>query len=199
MWFKTRKIDLNYYWSKAIAQAIQLTVSESITHLQVFVKNAGAAHGVLKIGQSYFPCLIGKHGKTFRKREGDGKSPIGRWKIEQLFFRPDKMGRPKTALKCAALKPNHGWCDEASHGQYNKFVKLPFRFNHEKLWRTDKAYNLIATTNHNQRPRIKGVGSAIFWHVINPGAKGTEGCVALSEKNLRTVLSRCSKKTYLII
>jgi L,D-peptidoglycan transpeptidase YkuD (ErfK/YbiS/YcfS/YnhG family) len=188
-----------YYWSKPIAQAIQLTVSESITHLQVFVKNAGSAQGILKIGQSYFPCLIGKNGKTFRKREGDGKSPIGKWKIEQLYFRPDKMGRPKTALKCAPLKPNDGWCDAPSHGQYNKRVKLPFAQSHEKLWRGDKAYDLVATTNHNQHPRIKGGGSAIFWHVINQGAKGTEGCIALSEKHLRAVLSRCSKNTYVII
>jgi L,D-peptidoglycan transpeptidase YkuD (ErfK/YbiS/YcfS/YnhG family) len=154
---------------------------------------------VLKIGQSYFPCLLGKSGRHFAKREGDGASPIGTWKIEQLYYRPDKMHRPLTALNCKPMSPKDGWCDAANHGHYNRHVALPFSASHENLWRNDKAYDLIATTNHNQRPRIKGFGSAIFLHVINPGATRTEGCIALSEKHLRQVLQRCGRRAYLVI
>jgi L,D-peptidoglycan transpeptidase YkuD (ErfK/YbiS/YcfS/YnhG family) len=174
-------------------------VSNSITYLHVFARNACASRGTLKIGQTIFPCLLGKSGRRFAKREGDSASPKGKWKLEQLYFRPDKMGRPKSKLKTKSLKPSDGWCDAAGHGQYNRFVPLPFKASHENLWRKDRAYDLVATTDHNQRPRKQFGGSAIFLHVIDKGATGTEGCIALSEKHLRQVLSRCGSHTYLVI
>jgi L,D-peptidoglycan transpeptidase YkuD (ErfK/YbiS/YcfS/YnhG family) len=154
---------------------------------------------VLKIGSTTFPCLLGKAGRRFAKREGDGASPIGKWKLEQLYYRPDKMAKPRTALRCKPMKPTDGWCDAKFTGAYNRHVSLPYKGSHEDLWRKDSAYDVMVTTNHNQRPRIQNRGSAIFLHIINQGAKGTEGCIALSEKHLRNVLGRCSKHTYLMI
>jgi L,D-peptidoglycan transpeptidase YkuD (ErfK/YbiS/YcfS/YnhG family) len=180
-------------------EATQLTVSKTITYLHVFARNACSSLGVLKIGQSTFPCLLGKSGRRHLKREGDGASPIGIWKLEQLYFRSDKMGKPRTPFSGRPLKQNDGWCDAAGHGLYNRHVTFPLAASHENLWRKDQAYDLVITTNHNQRPRKQAGGSAIFLHVINQGAKGTEGCVALSEKHLRMVLARCSSPTYLVI
>jgi L,D-peptidoglycan transpeptidase YkuD (ErfK/YbiS/YcfS/YnhG family) len=174
-------------------------VSESITHLHIRAISPCSNRGLLQIGQSCFPCLLGKSGRRHAKREGDGASPIGTWKIEQLYYRPHKMRRPSTALKCKPMSPKDGWCDAVNDGHYNRHVALPFNASHENLWRQDAAYDLIATTNHNQRPRIKGFGSAIFLHVINLGASGTEGCIALSEKHLRQVLQRCGRRAYLVI
>ena len=151
------------------------------------------------MGHSTFPCLLGKSGRRFAKREGDGASPKGLWKLEQLYYRPDKMGKPLSTLNTRALRPSDGWCDAAGHGQYNRYVALPLKVGHENLWRKDRAYDLVVTTNHNKRPRKQFGGSAIFLHVINKGAAGTEGCIALSEKHLRQVLSRCSRHTYVVI
>jgi L,D-peptidoglycan transpeptidase YkuD (ErfK/YbiS/YcfS/YnhG family) len=142
---------------------------------------------------------LGENGRTHRKREGDGKSPVGRWKLEILNYRPDKMGRPITRLAARPLLKSDGWCDAAGHPAYNRPVKLPFAASHEDLWRKDEAYDLMVTTDHNQRPRIQGAGSAIFLHVIRQGTKGTEGCIALSQRHLRIVLGQCSKNTFLII
>ncbi len=154
---------------------------------------------MLKLGHSTFPCLLGKSGRRFAKCEGDGASPRGSWKLNQLFYRPDKMGWPFSKLNTKALKKTDGWCDAVGAGQYNRHVALPFKASHEDLWRSDQAYNLVVTTNHNQRPRKQFGGSAIFLHVINRGATGTQGCIALSEKHLRQVLSRCSRHTYVVI
>ncbi len=154
---------------------------------------------MLKIGSTTFPCLLGKSGRRFAKREGDGVSPNGIWKLEQLYYRSDKMGKPRTALNCKPLRATDGWCDAKFNGAYNRYVALPFKASHENLWRNDDAYDLIVTTDHNQCPRVQNHGSAIFLHVINPGATYTEGCIALSEKHLRNVLARCSKHTYLMI
>jgi L,D-peptidoglycan transpeptidase YkuD (ErfK/YbiS/YcfS/YnhG family) len=108
------------------------------------------------------------------------------------------MLRPKTTLKSRPLLETAGWCDAPSHFAYNRFVTLPFNANHEKLWRSDNAYDLVISTSHNQRPRIRGFGSAIFLHVTN-GSNGTEGCISLSERHLRMVLERCTKDVRLVI
>ncbi len=151
---------------------------------------------MLEVGGLRFPCLLGKNGRTHFKREGDGKSPMGRWKLGQLYYRPDKMlhfrsGKP--------LKTTDGWCDATGHRLYNRPVTLPFNASHEEMWRRDKAYDLICLTSHNQCPRVQGLGSAIFLHVWRIGATGTEGCVALKESELRKLLARLRGKTYLVI
>ena len=38
-----------------------------------------------------FPCSIGKHGTTDRKREGDGKTPLGTHRIVGMLYRPDRL------------------------------------------------------------------------------------------------------------
>lgn len=173
-------------------------MSKIITHLHIRAINACSSRGILTIGATDFPCRLGKTGRRFRKIEGDGASPIGVFKLEQLYYRADKMLRPRIKLKSRALERCDGWCDAPQHFGYNRFVKLPFAASHEKLWRDDRAYDIVVATSHNQRPRIRGLGSAIFLHVTD-GTKGTEGCIALSEKHLRIVLARCAKHTRLII
>lgn len=143
--------------------------------------------------------MIGKKGRTFFKREGDNKSPCGKWKLEGLYFRPDKRLRPQTGLLNKPLRRDDGWCDAKGHKDYNRKVKLPFAASHESLWRQDEAYDLLVTTSYNQRPRVQGAGSAIFLHVWRQGAIDTEGCVALKVADLRKVLAACSKTTYLMI
>jgi L,D-peptidoglycan transpeptidase YkuD (ErfK/YbiS/YcfS/YnhG family) len=170
-----------------------------ITYLHIFAINKTASRGMLKIGHSTFPCLLGKNGRTHQKREGDGKSPIGTWRLKQLYYRADKMVRPRQNLKTRNLKKTDGWCDASSHSLYNRFVSLPFNASHENLWRADQAYNIVVSTDHNQRPRKQNGGSAIFLHVINKGAKGTEGCIALSEKHLQMVLGRSGREVFLVI
>ena len=169
-----------------------------ITHLHVRAINPCSSRGFLSVGANQFPCRLGKSGRRNMKREGDGASPVGSFKLEQLYFRPDKMHHPRTLLKIKSLKRSNGWCDSTQSFAYNRLVKLPFELAHEKLWRADSAYDIVITTSHNQRPRVRGAGSAIFLHLTNH-ANGTEGCVALSMRDLRIVLSRCSRNTRLVI
>ena len=143
-----------------------------------------------------FPCLLGKNGRTFRKREGDGKSPRGSWLLVDAYFRPDRILAIPHAKR---LKPSDGWCDAPSHKDYNRKVILPFAASHEKLWREGEAYDILLTTNHNQRPRLRGTGSAIFLHLWRKGATGTVGCIALRRRDMLIVLSKLKAKAYLVI
>ena len=135
-------------------------------------------------------CALGKGGvvPAAAKREGDGASPAGTWPMRRVYFRPDRMDSPETALPVVALRPEDGWCDAPGDPLYNRPVTLPYPASHEKLWRDDHVYDLIVELGYNDDPPVNGHGSAIFMHLTRPDWSGTEGCVALSIEDLKDVL-----------
>ncbi len=38
-----------------------------------------------------------------------------------------------------------GWCDDPKSDYYNKQIKLPNKFSHEKLYRKDNIYDIICS------------------------------------------------------
>ena len=81
--------------------------------------------GVLVAGAIRLPCALGSGGVTHRKREGDGASPAGRFRLLGAFYRPDRLPRPRTRLPLRALRPEDGWCDDPSDRRYNRPMRLP--------------------------------------------------------------------------
>ena len=137
------------------------------------------------------PCAFGRSGAkpAAAKREGDGATPLGRWPLRRVFYRPDRLAPPATRLPVTALTPDLGWCDDPASENYNRGVALPFAGSHEKLWREDHVYDLIVVLGHNDDPPIAGMGSAIFLHLMQPDARPTEGCVACAEGDLLALLA----------
>ena len=41
-----------------------------------------------------------------KKRGGDKKTPKGKFRIENLYFRKDRLSKPETKLKCIEIKDN---------------------------------------------------------------------------------------------
>ncbi|MFZ4124994.1 MAG: L,D-transpeptidase family protein [Rickettsiales bacterium] len=147
-----------------------------------------------------YACVIGRHGMTQDKREGDLATPIGKFQLRACYYRPDRITPPPiTQLPLIALSPNDGWCDDPKHELYNKPVKLPFDASHEKLWREDHAYDIIVPLGYNDEPIIAGKGSAIFWHLAQPDWRGTEGCVAIERDAMLEILRFCSTNTVMVI
>ena len=87
------------------------------------------------------------------------------------------------------------WCDDSKSSQYNKLVKLPFVYNHEKLFKKENIYDIILILNYNMNPVKKNKGSAIFIHVAKNNFKKTEGCVAIKKINLIKLLEEISPGT----
>ncbi len=150
--------------------------------------------GVLALGEHRVRCALGKGGvkPATEKREGDGASPAGIWPIRYVFYRPDRLSPPETALPVRALSPDDGWCDDPASPDYNKLVKLPFAASHEVLWRDDHVYDLIVSLGHNDDPVVAGMGSAIFAHLAREGYTGTEGCVATALPDMLKLLREAS-------
>ena len=74
----------------------------------IYIKNKHS----LKIDDFYLKCCIGKNGLSKNKKEGDKKTPIGRFSIEKLYYRSDRIKKPLTRLKCIKIQKEMGWCDD---------------------------------------------------------------------------------------
>ena len=76
--------------------------------MTIILKNKGT----LQVDEFIFKCSIGKNGISKKKIEGDKKTPKGIFSIGNLYYREDKLLKPKTALKSIKIKKNMGWCDD---------------------------------------------------------------------------------------
>lgn len=144
-------------------------------------------------------CALGRSGCVVDKHEGDGATPIGRWPLRRLFYRPDRLTPPLTGLEARPLAPHDGWCDEPGQDDYNRLIRLPHPARHEALWRTDGLYDLFVELGYNDQPPLSGRGSAIFLHVATSDYAPTEGCVALALPDLLRVVAACDASTSLLV
>jgi len=157
------------------------------------------SQGWLSAGGSQIPVALGRGGIRANKREGDGGTPRGRFRLVRLWWRPDRAPRPRTLLPVRRIGRNDGWCEDPKDRLYNRPIRLPERASGDRLWRQDRLYDFIIELDHNTRPRIAGRGSAVFIHVARDGFKPTAGCVALPAPRLRRLLERVGPKTRIVI
>ena len=152
--------------------------------MTIFIKNKHT----LQIDEFKFKCCIGKKGSTNNKIEGDNKTPKGIFKIDHLYFRKDRMDKPKTLLKCIKIKNHMGWCNDVRFPKkYNRLIKKSKKYKHEKLKRKDYKYDLIIPIKYNFKRPVIGKGSCIFIHVTK-NYKPTAGCIALKVKDFLIML-----------
>ena len=148
----------------------------------------------LKYNKLKAKCAIGKKGIGYKKQEGDLITPRGQFKIKYLLYRKDRL-KILTKLKKKVIKKNMGWCDDPQSSQYNKLVRLPFAYKHEKLFRKENIYDIILILNYNMNPIKKNKGSAIFIHVTKNNFKKTEGCIAIKKTKLIKLIKEISPNT----
>jgi L,D-peptidoglycan transpeptidase YkuD (ErfK/YbiS/YcfS/YnhG family) len=155
--------------------------------------------GWLSAGGRYTKVALGRSGITANKREGDGTTPAGRYRLVRLWWRADRLPRPRTLLPVRPIRVWDGWCEDPSDRRYNRAVTVSPGRPADRLWRRDALYDVIIETDHNQRPRISGRGSAVFVHVARADLSSTAGCVSLPIKVLRRLIARLGPKTTLTI
>jgi len=157
----------------------------------IFVKNKHT----LQIDEFIFKCCIGKKGSTKNKKEGDKKTPIGVFQIENLYFRKDRKNKPSTQLKCIEIKKNMGWCNDINFPKkYNKLIKTEEKIKYEKLKRKDYKYDFIIPIKYNFNKPVANLGSCIFIHLTRD-YQPTAGCVALREKDFLIMLKLIKKNS----
>ncbi len=161
--------------------------------LRVLPRPGDRARGWLIAGPFRAPCALGRAGIAHDKREGDGATPAGRFRLLWAYCRPD---RPRCAAGGAPLKPlrrDAGWCEDPASARYNRPIRLPAADGADRMWREDALYDLVFVLDYNFTRRCKGRGSAIFFHLARPGLTPTAGCVAIAAADMRKLAPRLAR------
>ncbi len=144
---------------------------------------------------------IGKNGATHHKKEGDGKTPLGKFHFGFLLgMHPKSELTQKTPLPYTQINQNQYCIDDPNSKYYNKLIDIT---KVKKDWTSAEhliefpiqyEYLIEIKTNpHN----IPGKGSAIFLHCTNH--KSTAGCIAIDRLTMEKLIYQINKKTEIII
>lgn len=158
-----------------------------------------STQGFLVAGPLALPVALGRGGIRANKREGDGGTPRGVFRMVRLWWRADRHPRPQTFLPVRAISPRDGWCEDPRDRRYNQHVDVPADSTADRLARKDALYDFIIEIDHNTRPRVAGRGSAVFIHIAREKFAPTAGCVALTMPELRRLLARVGPRTSVVI
>ena len=146
----------------------------------------------LEIDDFQFRCCVGKKGLKKNKKEGDKSTPIGKFKLNRIFYRPDRIKKFNCKVKKIKIKKNMGWCDDPVSKKYNRLIKTSNKIKHEKLYRRDNKYDILIELDYNLKKIIPFAGSAIFLH-LTKNYKPTAGCIAINLNDMRILIKILDK------
>src|SRR5262249_39200764 len=163
--------------------------------IRVHPRPGNPRQGWLAAGPHRLLVALGRGGIRANKREGDGGTPRGRFRLVRLGWRPDRRPRPLPRLPVRPITPADAWCEDPSNRRYNRHVRRGVGTPGDRLWRDDHLYDLIIEIDHNTRPRTAGRGSAVFIHVAREGLAPTAGCIAMPKARLKNLLRNLGPST----
>ncbi len=169
------------------------------TTIEVRPRPGRRSQGWLRAGALLVPVALGRSGVGANKREGDGATPCGRFRAVRLWWRADRLPRPRTSLPLRRIGPADAWCEDPTDRRYNRPFRRSANEPGDRLWRDDALYDIFLELNHNTRPRIAGRGSSVFVHIARSGLAPTAGCIALQRQDLLALVARITAKTRIII
>lgn len=126
------------------------------------------------------------------KREGDGKSPAGIFRLSTSFgYAAQKQAGWK--MPYVSLTPTVECVDDARSKSYNRLVDratvTPDWNSSEHMLDSGEAYRWGLVIDHNTDPVTPGSGSCIFMHIWSGPGQGTAGCTAMKQERLEGVLA----------
>ena len=152
----------------------------------------------LNVDDFQFRCAIGKNGLSNKKVEGDFCTPKGIFKLENLYYRKDRVNFEKPHLKFKKINSKMVWCNDSSSIYYNKLTQISKKITYEKMFRNDYKYNFVIPLNYNRKNIQKNKGSAIFIH-LTKNYKPTAGCITINQNDFNILLKIIKKNTYIKI
>ena len=137
-----------------------------------------------------YTARLGKNGLSANRREGDGTTPTGTFRIGRTMY--GNEANPGVRFRYRRLRCGDWWNEDPSSPTYNSFqhvacgTKPPFGGGSEGMWQQPRPYPYLAVVEYNMRPVVPGKGSGIFLHAQTGGP--TIGCISLRKDQLRAVL-----------
>ena len=136
------------------------------------------------------PARLGAKGLSASRREGDGTTPAGTFRIHATMYGNEP--NPGVRYRYVRVRCGDWWDEDPRSPTYNTFQRVgcgrtpPFGVESEGMWQSPGAYPYLAVIEFNMRPVVPGRGSGIFLHAATGGP--TNGCVSIGRAQLRGVL-----------
>jgi L,D-peptidoglycan transpeptidase YkuD (ErfK/YbiS/YcfS/YnhG family) len=137
-----------------------------------------------------FGARVGYNGLSGSRREGDGTTPTGTFRIGATMY--GTAANPGVRFRYRRLVCGDWWNEDPASPTYNTFqhvrcgTRPPFRVKTPGMWEQPRAYPHLAVVQFNMRPIVPGRGSGIFLHAQTGGP--TQGCVSIGRGALVRVL-----------
>lgn len=128
------------------------------------------------------------------KREGDGCAPAGIFRLSSAFGRAAPAQVRDVRLPYRMLRDDTEAIDDPKSRYYNRIVSrrdisAPDWNSSEKMLAIGAPYQWGVVIDHNADPVVPGAGSCLFIHVWSNEGQTTAGCTAMSEPNLRRLIT----------
>lgn len=137
-------------------------------------------------------------GETRIKKEGDGKSPAGVFKIGGAWGY-EKNIKKYDSLAYKMVTSKSLWVEDSNSRYYNKPLVLSSQPKTEwekkqQMRQNDHAHSLKLFIHHNSPEKgnpLPNYGSAIFFHIWRSnGKKATSGCTTMNEDKLKELIAK---------
>ncbi|MBL0897542.1 MAG: L,D-transpeptidase family protein [Reyranella sp.] len=165
--------------------------------LIVQADSAESSLGWASLGARRWRCALGAGGVREDKVEGDAATPVGEFPLRRIYYRNDRIVLPRVELPARPINERDGWCDDPRSPTYNRLVRIPNEWSHEKMWREDELYDVVVVVGYNDDPPEGEWGSAIFLHLARAASSPTHGCVAFARDDLLELLPLLTRETRL--
>lgn len=193
-------------WEASTLQALVVTTagwSSPDAHLSLYERK-DTRSGWLP-ARSGIQAVVGRNGMAWgrglhpdpgadalRKREGDGKSPAGVFRLGAAFGDASPASVPWIGLSYRQTLEGSRCVDDPSSAFYNRLIEegavRKDWMSSESMRRGDGQYRLGLLVGHNREPVEPEAGSCIFLHIWAGPSVGTSGCTALSAADVERIL-----------
>lgn len=168
------------------------------------------ANGVWREVGNSIPIVVGRNGMAWGKdgpddwsklagpgdpikKEGDGRSPAGIFKLSSAFGYAAKEKAGKVKLPYVKATATLECVDDPQSKNYNRVIERgsvakPDWQSSEQIRRSDDQYRWGVIVDHNYAKPEAGCGSCIFLHIWSAAGKGTAGCTAMAAAKMEELL-----------
>jgi L,D-peptidoglycan transpeptidase YkuD (ErfK/YbiS/YcfS/YnhG family) len=148
-----------------------------------------------QLGEKRWRCVVGAGGVREDKVEGDGRDAGRRITAAPHLFPQRPAGAAQGRAAGRPIAEHDGWCDDPRSPSYNRLVRVPNDWSHEKMWREDGLYDPRRRGRLQRRSAGRRMGQRDLPAHRADDYSPTQGCVAFKREDLLELVSLIGPET----